>query len=105
MKKLKMDKLVKAIRKIKTVKSRKKVTKIAAPIVATEVIVPIEAVPTTEAKVVEKKNELKPLRFTQNVTLGGDPEFFFAKDGKIIGSEKVLTSDGTTIAGTDGMLR
>lgn len=107
MKKLKMDKLVKAVRKVRNVKSLKKTTKIIAPVVVMEnaapaVVVPVLNDPTTEAKpIVEKKGALMPLGFSQNVTLGGDPEFFFAKDGKIIGSEKVLTADGLKIAAAD----
>ena len=30
----------------------------------------------------------------KNVVIGCDPEFFFAKKGKIIGAEKVLPEDG-----------
>ena len=38
---------------------------------------------------------LKPLQFWQSITLGGDPEFFFAnKEGTTIGSEKILPKDG-----------
>src|ERR1035437_500862 len=41
-----------------------------------------------------KRTALKPLSFYQAVSLGCDPEFFFAKGGKVIGSEKVLDASG-----------
>src|ERR1039458_3045059 len=41
-----------------------------------------------------KREALKPLLFYQAVSLGCDPEFFFAKGGKVIGSEKVLDAGG-----------
>lgn len=100
MRKLSMKKVVTAIRR-----ARKKTTKITAPVVVADIIAPAATAPTTEAKVEDKKGGLKPLNFVQNVLLGGDPEFFFAKDGKIIGSEKVLTDDGTKVAGSDGLAR
>lgn len=33
---------------------------------------------------------LTPLQHSQNVVMGADPEFFFEKEGKIIGAEKIL---------------
>lgn len=38
--------------------------------------------------------QLKPLQFYQAVNLGADPEFFFSKKGQVVGSEKVLPTDG-----------
>lgn len=43
---------------------------------------------------VKKAPALKRLSFSYNVTLGCDPEFFFASDGKVIGSEKVIPDMG-----------
>ena len=37
---------------------------------------------------------MKQLSSTQDLNMGSDPEFFFRKDGKIIGSEKVLPENG-----------
>ena len=51
----------------------------------------------------KKRKPLSPLIFVQNVTLGCDPEFFFAKDGKVIGSEKVLPENGTLTQPADSM--
>lgn len=87
-----MKKLIKIIR-------RKK--KVMAKVVSTEAIAPVV---TTETKT-ETKPTLNSLCFVQDVLLGGDPEFFFAKDGEIIGSEKVLTNDGIHIKNTDNMHR
>lgn len=95
----------KVIRAAKAV--RKKKTTVASPVVAPGVlnaVVAHVAVKVTETKSAEPK-DLKPLVFSQNVLLGGDPEFFFSKDGEIIGSEKVLSNDGTTIPGSDQMER
>ena len=39
-------------------------------------------------------SKLKPLRFSYNVTLGCDPEFFFSSGGKVVGSEKILPETG-----------
>jgi len=41
-----------------------------------------------------KTCNVQPLRFSYNVTLGCDPEFFFSNDGEIVGSEKVLPEEG-----------
>ena len=37
---------------------------------------------------------LKPLSFYQQVSLGADPEFFFSKNGSVVGSEKILPEKG-----------
>lgn len=45
----------------------------------------------------ETKSQFKiqPLRFWQSINLGCDPEFFFAsKDGKTVGSEKIIPKEG-----------
>ena len=46
---------------------------------------------------------LKPLIFNQNISLGCDPEFFFAKEGRVIGSEKVLPERGRQTSPADTM--
>lgn len=44
------------------------------------------------------KPALKPLTFWQSITLGCDPEFFFAnQDGSTVGSEKVLPKGGLKV--------
>ena len=40
------------------------------------------------------KLKLKPLMYSGNLNMGCDPEFFFTRGGKVIGSEKVLPEDG-----------
>lgn len=46
--------------------------------------------------------KIKPLQFWQSISLGCDPEFFFASaDGKTIGSEKLLPKDGLTVRAGD----
>lgn len=41
----------------------------------------------------------------RSIELGCDPEFFFEKDGKIIGAEKVLPADGLHALDTSGIYR
>ncbi len=46
---------------------------------------------STKRKIMGQLPKLVP---TQNITLGTDPEFFFKKDGEIVGSEKVIPEGG-----------
>lgn len=40
------------------------------------------------------RTKLKPLRFSYNVVIGCDPEFFFSSNGHVVGSEKILPEQG-----------
>ena len=43
---------------------------------------------------------MKKLTYLNYVTLGCDPEFFFSKNGAIVGSEKVLDKNGFVVNGS-----
>src|ERR1035437_8127321 len=44
---------------------------------------------------VPKKKKLAPLPYYSDLNMGCDPEFFFTRKGKVIGSEKVLITEKT----------